>query len=564
MKYRPILFLLFLLTFSSGFCQTIPLGFPVLNEYLRREQILGNLNPDFSFNYRPILVEKAFPELNSLFVNDSSSKKANLGKKLFKELKIGLLPVQSTIIYNAKRPYGWGNGAAVPSKGGQVLVSAGTFLKWGPLRMQLYPQVYYAQNLPFQEYPKNAPSAYFQAIRNDVIGTDKPVRYGTGSIKKFLIGDSNIMLDFGSFAAGVSTENVWWGPGTSTALLLSDNAEGFLHATIKTTRPAKTFLGNFEGEYFAGSLEGSELPYFSDGYLDGRLGGNRDDESFRYFTGLSITYSPKWVNGLSIGGARTFQVYEKDMGNNFRAWFPLLDPLPKDGVGNIENIKLREDQHFSLFFRWFIPKIQFEFYGEFMKNDHNFNWRDVIMNPEHSRGYILGFTKYVTLPKSNNFLELHMEMIQTQNSINRLIRYSDIDRGINIYYNGQVTHGLTNKGQVLGSGLGLSGNLQKISISKVNEKNKIGIQVSRLVYDPHSQLLGSVFGLDMRPWVDFSGGIIGNYSFNNHLLFSGGLNGILTLNENWLVSDTIDPNIFGEKSPVSSNFNFELKIAYIF
>src|SRR5690606_24073570 len=101
------------------------------------------------------------------------------------------------------------------------------------------------------------------------------------------------------------------------------------------------------------------------------------------------------------------------------------------------------------------------------------------------------------LRKPNQFLEFHMEMVQTQNSINRMIRYSAVNRGLNLYYNGQVSHGLTNNGQVLGSGLGLSGNLQKISISKVNGKNKIGFEASRLVYDEHIRLLGQANGLDM-------------------------------------------------------------------
>lgn len=559
MKSKLLFFLIYATVISPTFCQTIPLDFPILNEYLRREQVLGNLNSSFSFNYRPMMVEKAFPELDTTFV-----KSIFKNKRSDSDFTLKILPLQSTFVLNSNRPHGEGNGAILPAKGGQILLSAGTFLKWGPLRVQLYPQFHFAQNSPFEEYPKDAPSAYFQAIRNDVRGTDKPVRHGTGKIKRFLPGNSNVMLDFGSFAAGVSTENIWWGPGTSTALLLSDNAEGFIHATIKTTRPAKTFLGHFEGEYFAGSLEGSNLPYFSDGYQDSRMSGNRDDEMIRYFTGLSITYSPKWVQGFSIGGSRTFQVYRNDMADNFRAWFPLFDPLPKTGVGNVENIMLREDQHISFFFRWIVPKARFEFYGEYLRNDHSLNWRDAVMNPEHSRGYILGMTKYFPLSQPSSFIEFQLEMVQTQNSINRLIRYSGIDRGINLYYNGQVTHGITHKGKVLGSNLGLSGNLQRFSISKVKGANKIGFQGARKVHDSHTQLLGSVLGLNMKPWIDLSGGFVGSYAAGQQLLISGDVNGILTVNENWLVPSSSATKSIGNNHRTTYNFNLNVAISYSF
>lgn len=563
-KAKLILFIYFSIFYHAGLAQNIPITFPVLTEYLRREQVMGNLNNDFSFNYRPVDVEKAFPELPDPFILDSLHEKLKphqLSKTLHKgKIEAKALPIHLTSVYNSAFPYGWGNGAIIPARGIQTLFSAGFSLKSKQISLQIYPQFHWAQNLPFSEYPENAPEEFFHrlaAVTNDI---DLPVRHGTRSINDFLPGNSHLKFLFGSFATGFSTENFWWGPSQFNAILIGDNAQGFPHFTIHTTKPAKTFLGNFEGQYFVGKLVSSGFSHYSDGaYPD--IMRAQDNFSWRYFTGLSFSYSPKWLPGLSFGLSRTFQIHRNDMQNNFRAYMPLFAPLPKEGEGIEENEEMREDQNVAVFARWSIPEAKTEIYFEYIRNDHAVNWRDFIVNPEHSRGFTLGFSKYIPLSKAS-ILEVRSELIQTRFSVNNLVRWPWLNFAMGLYDNYQVRPGLTYKGQILGPGTGASGNLFKIDISRVKKFNKIGLTLERLARDQNFYHHAYSHSVPVQPWIDYAAGILVDYQYGN-LIFSGIVRSVHSLNYNFYYDpgDGSNPFLAGENR---WNLNSILKVGYVF
>lgn len=560
MKKRIKILVILLFTFDSCFSQIIPLNFPILNDYLRREQILGNLNEDYSFNYRPIMIEKAFHELKDKTINESNNL-TKIKKRLISNNKSGfninLLPLQLNTVFNSSNPYGWGNGAIIPARGFQTLISAGVSIQWNNLSIQINPQFHWAQNTPFEEYPENAPTKYFQILRRDERGTEKPVRFISKNRNEFLPGNSHIFYNFGSFATGISTENFWWGPGQFNSLLISDNAEGFLHLTLKTTKPAKTFIGNFEGQFFMGKLDAYGGPYYSDSTNIDILP-IKEEISWRYFTGISLSYNPKWTKGLSLGFSRTFQVYRDDMENNLKAWFPIFAPLPKEGTGVIENIRLRQDQHFSVFAKWIVKPAKTEFYFEFLRNDHPLNWRDLILNIEHSSAYLFGFSKGFEVEK-NNYIYVRGEYIHTQAPLNNIVRAGG--QGVGVYYNGQVKQGLTNKGQILGSGVGQSGNHLILEIRKAKEFNSIGISLERQARDQNFYINAKYGDFELLPWVDFSAGVIAEVVKGN-LLVSGNLKTILSKNKNWLPVDNESYRL-EDKGENSLSIYSNIKIAYL-
>jgi hypothetical protein len=67
-----------------------------------------------------------------------------------------------------------------------------------------------------------------------------------GVYNKIFPGQSAAGIRVGAVSMGVSTQNLWWGPGIWSSLLMSNNAPRFLHAYIRSNRPAKTPIGNFE------------------------------------------------------------------------------------------------------------------------------------------------------------------------------------------------------------------------------------------------------------------------------------------------------------------------------
>ena len=58
---------------------------------------------------------------------------------------------------------------------------------------------------------------------------------------------------------GVSTENLWWGPGVRNSLIMSNNAPGFGHISFNTTAPVLTKIGSFEWQLISGVLQNSGL-----------------------------------------------------------------------------------------------------------------------------------------------------------------------------------------------------------------------------------------------------------------------------------------------------------------
>ena len=560
MMRKYLIFIFGLLPVLKLNAQNIPLNFSILNDYLRREQVIGNLNPEFSFNYRPILVEKAFPEFNSPFLNDSIENYATKIQEIkSNKLKISPLPIQLITVFNSAHPYGWANGPLIPAKGIQTLFSAGAHLKYGKLSVQLYPQFQFAQNLPFEEYPENAPAQYFSFLYRSVNGIDNPVRFGNSSIKEVYFGNSHINLNLGGITFGISSENFWVGPGQFNSLVISDNAPGFYHFKAHSNRMLKTFLGGFEGMYWVGKLEGSGHSHFSDG-TGSEIFRPKDDSSWRYFTGLSLSYSPKWTPGLSIGINRVFQIYREDMENDFRSFFPFFAPFPKEGEGLQENRDKREDQNVSVFGRWVIPNANTDFYFEYSRNDHPLNWRDLILNPEHSRGFLLGFSKYFS-HKNQQTWGITGEITHTQFSMNNIIRWGTgiPNRGLGLYDNYQVRHGLTNKGQTIGASTGISGNTYTIKIGKFSKIKEISIQFERFDRHPNFYKYAQSGGLRVKPWVDHS--IYTNYSNNfKNLLVKSSIGFIHSSNYNYLITEE---TLFNSNSNQKVSFNFNISLTYL-
>lgn len=525
---------------------------------------MGNLNNDFSFTIRPIKPTKSFSRFNDDFLRDqieSYEEKISPIKNKSEKVKLSFLPINFTTVYNSTLPSGWTQGVLIPAKGLQTVVAAGAYAKIGKLSIQFYPQFHYAQNTPFEEYPSEAGLEFYSFLRRSVFNIDSPVRFGTDPISNFNLGNSHIMMNLGGISFGLSNENIWSGPGQINSLVLGDNAPGFKHFRIQTTRPLKTFLGSFEGNYWIGQLKGSGFTHFSDGKSKEVLDGEREND-WRYFTGITFTYSPKWTPGLSIGLTRGFQIYREDMENSLRAYFPLFAPFQKVGEGEIENIERREDQNVSIFGRWVVPTAKTEFYFEFSRNDHPLRWRDFFLNPEHSRGFLLGFSKYITL-QNEQTLGITGEISQNQFSINNIIRWKNLigvsNSGLGSYDNTQVRHGWTNKGQVLGSSNGISGNSQSMKVGIYSRLNEYSIQFRRQTHNSNFYQYANTGGLNVRPWVDLSTSFNYSTSYKN-ILFTSELGLIHSKNFNYYyeVEDPLYP-----QSKNKFNFNLNFSIIYL-
>lgn len=545
--------------------QTVPAGTPVLDDYYRREQLLGKIDSNVSFSMRPLLsnsnlnVADVFdPDISVKSSHDNSGTHVDFanGKGIFR-----ILPFTWQQQFNSDHPYGWNDEAMIPAKGYQTIVSTGFYFKIGPLSIQLRPEYVYAANPPFSGYFTNyrrdselqSYFAYFDL-------TDAPERFGNGAYSKLFWGQSNIKLTLGPVEAGLSNESLWWGPGIHNALIISDNAPGFKHITLNTNRPIKTSIGYFEGQVIGGRLENSGLPpllepantpYYSP-----------KENNWRYLTGFNINYHPKWLPGLTMGLTRTFQSYGKDV-KTLSAYLPFFTPYTKVNTVGIDNgtgDPFPRDQYTSMYGRWLFTKAQAEVYFEYGLNDNSYNLADFIGAPEHSMAYIAGFRKMIQLNrKPEQHILFGAEVTQLSETVDRLVRSSG-----GWYQHSQVRQGQTNMGQTLGAGTGTGGNLQSFEISWLSGLKKLGIQFDRYEHavDFSDAYLNDING-NSRKWVDFGFSLNGEWNYKK-LLFNIKLEEVKSLNYEWILKDYDSRDSFYIPHNTVYNFHGELGITYRF
>jgi hypothetical protein len=302
----------------TGYAQSLPVGTPGFEDFYRRAQLTGNTDSAVSFTVRPVFPDKLKYSTNS-FYPDSGALKTNLtyGNNTYfskdRSFQISILPVSIQSQFNSHHPGDWNDGAMIPAKGIQALISGGVFMKYGPLTVQLRPEIVAAENAEFETFNKGHFDVIFARYYDIYNNIDLPARFGTSTYTKVLLGQSSIRLNYKSLSAGISNENLWWGPGIRNSLLMSNTAPGFTHLTLNTVKPIKTPIGSFEGQIIGGRLEDSGFaPLTPDhSYFGTNLYVPKPDD-WRYLSGIVITWQPKWVSGLFLGLDRTSQMYGKD------------------------------------------------------------------------------------------------------------------------------------------------------------------------------------------------------------------------------------------------------------
>ncbi|MFD2203784.1 capsule assembly Wzi family protein [Shivajiella indica] len=560
--YKILLFIFF--GFGAfplcSYSQTVPLNTPVLEEYMRRRQLIGSLNENVSFAIRPLHPAPAFDryigiDLDSTFTDFDTSKFHYLTGKKNKN-KLITMPLTLRTQYNSEYAFGPNNGAMIPNRGFQHILSAGFYLQEGKFSIQIQPELLLAQNKDYLGFPIEHESTilFYYEYMNRI---DMPERFGEGEFNRLLPGQSSIRFNPGGFSFGLSTENLWWGPSKRNSLILSNNAQGFLHFTANTLKPVKTGIGYFEGQFIAGLLNSS-------GYLpphpDYSVQGNpalipKRANGERYLSGLIFSYKPKWVPGLFLGYSATNHLYREDM-DRLGDYVPIFNG--QKGLYDVFNpIRDKRQQFSSGFFRWISPEGHFEFYGEYGTNGNSIKFGDFLITPEKNRGFTLGFSNLVPLSKERQFLQISAEMTQTGQPIRESIRNLDT-----WYIHNHVRDGYTHNGQVLGVGYGPASNVNWIEIGWVKDFSRIAFHFERIVYNNDFYYFRYEGSKDWRnKYVDLVPSLVADWRFGN-LLVHGNFQYVNTLNYMWFLEN--QPDQYFVPGLDRNNFVGTVGISYIF
>ncbi len=552
--------LLFLLISHYTMAQTVPVGTPVLDDYLRRAQLLGDVDSATSFMIRPLYPTSAFGikygfDLDSSVVDMDLTHvhkifgKDNKGKFLF-------MPAVVKFQYNSTYAFGVNDGAFIPNRGAQTILSPGAYVEYGGLSLQFQPELLLAQNRDYLGFPieHQLSILYYYDYMNRI---DMPERFGEGSYTQLYLGQSSIRYNLKEYSFGVSSENLWWGPGRRNSLLLGNNAPGFIHFTANTRKPVETKIGSFEGQLIGGFLKSSG---FLPPWPDYRIQENnvlipKPEDNKRFLSGLILTYQPKWVPGLFLGYGSTSQMYRHDISD-------LGDILPvfngrKKAQNIVDPTQEKRQQFSSGFFRWLSPEGHFEFYGEYGTRDNDRKLNDFMITPESGRAFTFGFSHLMSLKKPGHYFQISSEMTQTGQTIREDIR------ALNTWYiHEHVVEGYTQNGQVLGAGNGPASNVIFLELAWVNKMNRIGFQMERIVYNNDYYYYRYEASKDWRnKYVDLVPSLIGDWKFGNVLL-NARLQYVNTLNYKWYLEN--NPDQYFVPGYDRKNFVGQIGFAYIF
>lgn len=387
---------------------------------------------------------------------------------------------------NSETPYGQNDGALWQGRGYNTSISAGFRLEAYFLELTFRPLITYSQNLEFEtmggvynyswikdadlyrkqlllaaepvtnpatgEMVMNSLVKYFYDLNapNRASGNiDLVQRYGDSYVRAFDWGDTEIRLTWKNITAGLGTQSPWLGPAVLNPMLGSNNAATYpkIDFGLRRTQIRLPFLhwylGDIEGRIWTGYLTESD-------YFDTNTSNNHT-----MLNGLSVSFSPSVIPGLTIGANRIF----------LTAWkISNLKYLGRLFTFSESNEK--EDQKASLFAEWNFQKIGFRIYGELGIDDFT---SDKESNPFHTGIYTVGLKQYIPLPFNKLFpkampnAKLHSELCFEWNNFEMSQDFQLQFPYLGYYSHSDISQGYTNKGQILGAGTGYFGNSQYIS-----------------------------------------------------------------------------------------------------
>lgn len=363
------------------------------------------------------------------------------------------------------RPGGINDGAVWQGRGFTSSLSTGMHLHWRFLSASVRPLFILNQNrdFPLSRYPVGGERSKFSYPFQRM---DIPQRFGDRPFWSVDAGPSYLKADYRGFEAGMSNQNRWWGPALHYPIIMGNSAPGFPHVFAGMGEPKDIYIGDLEATAIWGVLHESD--YF-------------DDRSFndeRFITGLTMSFNPVPVPDLTVGYSRVYYRFLPPEGIPTREVFKVFEPFTKSNISSENNPGGGDvyDQLLSLFGRWVFPGSGFEMYGEWSRNDHAWDLRDALGDPQHSQGYMAGFQKTFTLTNAN-ILAVNAEIVNITANTAR-------SRGQGTYYkHGLVSQGYTQKGQPLGLGMGPGTNSQLLNGKYYFSKGKISAHIRRTAYN---------------------------------------------------------------------------------
>jgi hypothetical protein len=363
--------------------------------------------------------------------------------------------------FNSSFPYSVNDGAVWAGKGATIAASGGIFARYRNLSLRVEPTAFAAQNARFTLMANGLDGHGRFADPIEPLNVDAPQRFGDRVYARLDPGESTLRLDLGPVVVGASTAHEWWGPAQVDPLILGDNAAGIPRLFVGTDRPRSWGLGTVHLRIESGVL--SQSPYAQ----------IPADSAKRQMAGVVVVGTLRGLSGLEVGAAR-FYHRPWVAGSLVRGLKVPFEKLFKDQLPG-KDVGLPDNQLASVFFRWVVAAAQLEAYGEYGRNDHSQDRRDLAVEPDHNSAYVMGLQR-VWRPSSTRLYVFGLETMDSR--ITHLARVRDQSPWSQ---HGQIRQGHTQDGQLLGSAAGLGGVATTLRFDAYREDGRWTLEVARRV-----------------------------------------------------------------------------------
>jgi hypothetical protein len=443
-----------------------------------------------------------------------------------------LAPFRALLAWNSKLPYTLNDGSLWAGRGFNASVTGGVTWRTraGALALEavIAPTITWSENRPFFvfPYPAGDRSSFASPWHLGRESADLPLRFGESAFTTIDAGSSSLTVSAGPVAIGATTAPAWWGPALRNTLVLSSNAPGIPRAFVRTSRPLRTAIGGLEAELIAGTL--TESRFF-----------DRDAANdYRGVSGVRVALRPAFDSGLTLGVSRVVYGPVASAGgfaghalDALTWWKPLAllsDSVPGGGSPQ------ERDQVTSLFGRWVFPQAGSEVYAEWARQELPRSIREFLESPQHTQGYTIGLQSARKLTSRNSVVRVQAEVTDLrQNQV--YLRRPPPD-----FYSGRATlQGWTQRGQLIGAGIGPGANSQWFATDWLAEDWQAGAFIGRIRWEDDAlyrqpnvrftrhdvSLLYGARGAWRGPGIDYGGSLTVqrrlNYLFQNETFNAG-------------------------------------------
>ncbi|NQU64604.1 MAG: hypothetical protein HQ517_10030 [SAR324 cluster bacterium] len=225
---------------------------------------------------------------------------------------------------------------------------------------------------PRLSYHENRSMADYAEGRIQPISNNNSFRYpdNTGSYSEAVLQSASLIIPFSNWYMFLGKDSQQFGAGKHDTLHFSNSAAPFPMVRLGTISPYDSFLGNFSLLTFCGELEP-----------------NRHIPRAK-FASVRVDWSTS--KRVEVGLSRSWMAGGEGQENSFsHVFLDLYSDIfkPTSGIEKYDDFR---NQQLVFDFRFKFPEIKTVIYGEFGREDHEFDFDGVIKRWYHTQANILG------------------------------------------------------------------------------------------------------------------------------------------------------------------------------